>query len=94
MQIKKNMVPPQVSNQGIPQATNQPVSDEAVEMQGTSNDEGKTERNNIIVKFVYDVWGKDIDHIDIIDDGKEEVTVVRTDELLESWYYFDSDITY
>ena len=80
MEIRRNLQKVPEFNKA--ELTNQPKVGEAEEMQSTSQNQGETERNNIIVTFVYD----DPSHtgkprVIITDDGKEEVTVVRTTDL-------------
>ncbi len=83
MEIRRNL--PKVPEFNKAELTNQPKVGEAEEMQGTLQNQGETERNNIIVKFVYDDPShKGTPRIKFIDDGKEEVTVVRTDMMSES----------
>lgn len=83
MEIRRNI--PKVPEFNKAELTNQPKVGEAEEMQSTSQNQGETERNNIIVTFLYD----DPSHtgkprVKITDDGKKEVTVVRTDLETES----------
>ncbi len=83
MEIRRNL--PKVPEFNKAELTNQPKVGEAEEMQSTSQNQGETERNNIIVTFEYDNpshTGKP--RVKITDDGKEEVTVARTDLETES----------